>query len=128
MSFPSVYVVLEERGLQLNEASEGDLESALWEAFGRDLPLGRTYLESLAEEAIELDDQVQREEDPTTLLAGQLMRLLGTDVARRVCEENLGVNFTFLNCCAPAASPKEKKVRVTARDQVILQKPERANC
>lgn len=59
--------------------------------------------------------------DPTSKLAGQIMRLLGTDVARKVLEDHFGVSFGLANCCAPVVGGDKPQTTFSVEDQIRWQ-------
>lgn len=60
--------------------------------------------------------------DPNSTLGAQVMRLLGTDVARSVLEEYFDLSFALANCCGSIGAGKGKgKVEFTAAEQVAWQ-------
>lgn len=128
MSFQSAEAIIRERNLNLETATEGDLRGVLWEAFGRNIPIGRASLVSIAEEAKAKGGLVRRVLDPKCEEARESARLLGTDVARRVCEEELGVTFGLLNCHIQFAIPVGQSLVLTARDQILAQIGGNADC
>jgi hypothetical protein len=124
MSYLSINAVLEERGLDYQTAPEDDLYDALWEAVGRDLPLGRQWIERLAHDVKTTGERIVRCEDPKTPLGQQVIRLLGTDVARLACTKKLGVPFLFNNCCGGASAPTQEQLgEPDIREQIKLQLP-----
>lgn len=133
MSYPSIVAVARERGLDLTTASEAECGKALLEAFERDLPLGMACLRSLAETVNRTDEVLLRTEDPSSPLGKQLIRLVGTDVARELVEERFGVALGFYNCCSVKVGPKKKGrngLKLSRREQIKLQNGDiaRADC
>ena len=129
MSYPSVTNVLVERNLNLHSASEAQLRDALWEAFHRDLPEGTAYVTAFAgkikAEGKQIIDHDAHKMTPAEI--AQVSRLLGTDVARSICEEKLGVTFAYYNCHSPAGAPGGTPPKVTALQQIMLQNGEHAS-
>lgn len=128
MSFPSISAVLEERGLNVDTAPENDLENALWEAFNRDLPLGVAFVTNLADQVRHKGRKLIINEDPNSPCGKQVMRLLGTDVARKVCRDQMrqrtGIPTLALclyNCCGGGGAPTEEELKPDPRTQIKLQ-------
>ncbi len=59
--------------------------------------------------------------DPLSKLGMQVARLMGTDAARPLMTERLGMSFGFANCCKVIASTDEGDVRFTPLDQIKWQ-------
>jgi hypothetical protein len=121
MSYPSISEIMTARGLSLETASDRELRDALWEAFNVNLKEGVQYLTSLAAEVKESGKKVVRPEDPDSPLGKKIIRLLGTDVARSIMSERLGVPFALYNCCCAVAAPSAEELEVSAREQIAMQ-------
>ncbi len=117
MSYPSVVETIP----NLDTASEQDCEAGLWEAFGRDLPLGIEYLQRAAAVIHAGEARTLTREDPNSPLGKQLVRLLGTDIARPIVERRLGVAFGLYNCCGVVAAKDNDTKKMTAKEQASLQ-------
>ncbi|MDB4940332.1 MAG: hypothetical protein JWO40_757 [Candidatus Doudnabacteria bacterium] len=121
MSYQSIVSVLDERGVDLDTASEGQMRSALFEAFQRDLPLGVAYLGELAARTKASAAKILDPQDPNTALGKQITRLLGTDIARSICEAEFGVAFGLYNCCGSVAAPTRELLAMSPLEQIQLQ-------
>ena len=121
MSYPSIAAVLKERHVDLDTANNGELEGVLREAFRRNLPNGMSYLETLAAQIKQTGQRLLQPEDPNSLVGKQLIRLLGTDVARGIVERELGVAFGLYNCCGVVAAPTKEALAMNMREQIFLQ-------
>lgn len=129
MSYLSIESVLNERGLSNEDATEAQRKAALWEAFQRDLPLGIAWVRALV--ATFIQNSKQRtviNEDPKSETGGQVIRLLGTDVAREVCRESCmrefnlpSLAFGLFNCCGGVVAESEDKLNMTAEEQIRQQ-------
>jgi hypothetical protein len=121
MSYPSVVAVLAEKRINLDTANDVELEAALKEAFGRDLGVGMSYLRRVADTVKQTGQRFLEAKDPNSAVGKQLIRLLGTDIARGIVERNLNVAFGLYNCCGVVAAPTREKLSMTLREQVMLQ-------
>lgn len=128
MSYPAITMILDERGIDLDTAPESELRGALWEAFQQNLPDGVAWLRSLTAEMIESGEVVTRHEDPDSPLGRQIARILGTDVARSIAEEQFGrefgvpaLAFGMYNCCGGRVAPSRDALRMSAREQIMCQ-------
>jgi hypothetical protein len=121
MSYPSVAAVLTERRIDLDTADDAELENVLKEAFGRDLSVGVSYLKQVADTVKRTGKRVLEAEDPNSAVGKQLIRLLGSDIARGILKRDLGVAFGFYNCCGIVAAPTQEELRMTMREQIMLQ-------
>jgi len=121
MSYPSINEIMERRGINANTASATDLKSALWEAFETNLPDGVAYLRSLAEKVKSGGKRILQPEDPNSPLGKQLIRLIGTDVARGICQTELGIGLGLYNCCGVVGAPSEMDLAMTVQEQIALQ-------
>lgn len=115
MSYPSIKLAVTE-GLSTEEQKE-----LLWAAFQKDLPLGIQFLREQAENVRATGERILTINDPNSPLGKQIIRLLGTDIARGICEEKLGVAFGLFNCCAPVTAPTKKDLNMTYLEQIQLQ-------
>lgn len=121
MSYPSISGVLEDRGVNPETATDAELEAALWEAFTDDLPLGVAHLSALAAQVRQGSERILDIQDPNSPLGRQIARLLGADISRAVCEARLDVAFGFYNCCNTVVGKKREDLRLSMREQVMLQ-------
>ncbi|HEX9503688.1 MAG TPA: hypothetical protein VF974_05200 [Patescibacteria group bacterium] len=122
MSYPSIVHLCQERGIQdIRAIPEEVRHDLLWDAFHTDLPLGVAYLEDVAAQVRTTGGRVRKIEDPNSRLGKQIARLLGADVARRICSQKLGVAFAFYNCCVTIAAPDPQGLDINAIEQIELQ-------
>ena len=123
MSYPSITAVLEERHVDLDTATNTELEGALLEAFRRDLPDGMSYLTTMAARVKQTGQRLLQPEDPNSPLGKQLIRLLGTDVARGIVERELDIGFAvgLYNCCGVVMAPTREALAMNMREQILLQ-------
>jgi hypothetical protein len=128
LSFPSIVRIIEERGVDLETASETTLRNALWEAFQTDLPEGIAWLRNLVSDMAAKKNVVMRSEDPNSPLGRKISRLMGADIARSIVAEKLGeefgvpeLAFGFCNCCSVKVALSKELLRMTAREQVECQ-------
>lgn len=98
MSYPSITVVLGERGIDPETATAAEIREALLEAFHRDLKIGMVYLGRVAAKVKRTHRRLVQSENPNSKLGKQLIRLLGTDIARGIVEKRFGVAFGLYNC------------------------------
>ncbi len=133
MSYPSIAEIAERKRINLETASEEECGAALLEAFERDLPLGMNYLQEIAHKVKRTNDCVLQSEDPLSPTGQEVIRLLGTDIARDLVEERFDVLFGLYNCCGVKGAPKSKGrkgLNMSRREQIQMQNGEkaRANC
>jgi hypothetical protein len=122
MSYPSIAEIIDERKINLARANDQILTNALWEAFRRDLPDGGRYLNNLVQDlATTAEKRILRIEDPNSTVGKQLIRLLGTDIARGICEHKLGAQFGLYNCCGVVAAYRHNDLGLSLREQIELQ-------
>lgn len=122
MSYPSIVGILEQMQVtNLLQATPKQQEEALWRAFQEDLPLGVEYLRKMAQEVLSGAKRLLKVEDPNSALGKQLIRLLGTDVARPICERRLRVCFGFYNCCSVVAAETREDLNISLVEQIQLQ-------
>ncbi len=151
MSFPSAIKNLESLGVTPATATSEQADQALLDAIKTDTPYGFRFSELLVhawtmklEEAgmfvrkhmhefgHEIAHAVLRHEwlpsgalkidvDPGSVLGAQIMRLKGTDVARRVLEAHFGTSFALANCCGDVVGKDKKSVEFSAADQIRWQ-------
>lgn len=127
MSYPSLASITEKKAVNLEEADQEEIDLVFIEAFKKDLNKGYEYLKDLAEQAREEGGRVLKIEDPNSSLGKQLIRLLGTDVARNILSRHLGVAFGLYNCCSPVAAPSEDELNLSAAEQAKLQNGDMAS-
>ena len=133
MSYPSITSILKERNIDLNTATEGQLESSLIEAFQRDLPLGYGRVAALV---AKLKENVANNEGTRAMVdansktdeAKQFIRLLGADVARKTLENHFGVKLAFYNCHKGIAALDMEGLKITAREQILAQDEKFIDC
>jgi len=121
MSYPSIIGIMERMGASLETSPPGLLKEALWEAMETDLPVGIKYLKEVAGGCLASGKRLLKVEDPNSLLGRQLARLLGPDIARKICAEKLSVAFGFYNCCDVVVAPSTDMLDLTFREQIQLQ-------
>lgn len=122
MSYPSIVDIIEERKIDLAHANDETLTNALWEAFRRDLPDGTRYLNNIVQDLTHTKERrILRTENPNSTLGKQLIRLLGTDIARGICQRKLGAQFGMYNCCGVVAGYCGEDLRLSLREQIELQ-------
>jgi hypothetical protein len=122
MSFPSIVGILKEKNIDVETANDESLADPLWEAFHRDTPEAILFLEGFAADLAKSGQKRLRHDgDPNSSLAKQVNRLLGTDIARRVCEQKLGVSFALLNCHSPIVAWRREDLSLSIREQIMLQ-------
>ncbi len=121
MSYPSIVSVLANQGIVPEVASDLELGNALFGAFEQDLALGTTHLRELADRVTNGEERILDIQDPNSPLGKQLIRLVGTDVAREICEGKFGVAFGMYNCCSIVVAPTRARLNMSRREQVMLQ-------
>jgi hypothetical protein len=121
MSYPAVSHVVSSLGIDLDTADDTTLASALWQAFEIDLPLGVAYLQRQAQVVLRAGQRLLTIEDPNSPLGKQLIRLVGCDISRAVCEQRLGVAMGIYNCCSPVLAPTKAALAMTSLEQIRLQ-------
>ena len=122
MSYPAITEILHEAKIDLETANDETLADALWEAFHRNLPDGVRFLEGFVQDFARGNQKRSLHiGDPNTPVAKQVNRLLGTDVARRICERKFGVVFGFYNCHAPVVAYSREDLALSFREQIMLQ-------
>lgn len=125
MSFPSVVVVAQERGLVLGALSAADAKAVLLEAVRRDCPEAIAFLHQLSHEAQKAEDgSVMWTRDPNSTIGKQLIRIHASDAVRPLVEEGVchGMQLTFLNCCGGRVGlPKPKEPDDLVQLQIAMQ-------
>ncbi len=121
MSYPSVTATLERQGTTVDAATNEQLETALLQAFATDLPLGMGFLSTLAQDVRSQNTRQLHIEDPSSPLGKQLIRLVGSDVARNLLQRYLNVGLGLYNCCCVVAAPSPNQLDMTAAEQIKLQ-------
>jgi len=96
MSYPSIREIAPE----FLNLDVGEQRMALWKAFQHDMQLGLSRLK----EIVGMGTQDVQWHDPNSQVGKEIIRLLGCDISRSVCEECLGVRFALYNCCGVACS------------------------
>lgn len=115
MSYPSV------AGINARDMVPEEQEDTLWCAFNTDLPLGVKFL---TEQAARVKSTGKRDlisEDPNSPLGKQIIRLIGTDIARGIVEKRLGTSFGLYNCCISVCAPDKASLDMTALEQLEFQ-------
>ena len=115
MSYPSIKTV------DPKVLTEEERTSALLAAFHKDLPLGMEVLETDVRELKKTGMRKLVPEDPNSPLGKQIIRLLGTDVARGILEVHFGVAFGLYNCCGRVVARNREELRMTTTEQIQLQ-------
>lgn len=115
MSYPSIGKV-DPRIL-----SEQERELALLAAFQADLPLGMAAIATDVREVKQTGERKLVPEDPNSPLGKQIIRLLGTDIARGLLERHFGVAFGLYNCCGRVVARSRDELRMTTTEQIELQ-------
>lgn len=68
-----------------------------------------------------LPKRILRIENPNSTLGKQIIRLLGTDIARDICQRKLGAQFGLYNCCGVVAAYRHNNLALSLREQIELQ-------
>lgn len=118
MSYPSIKQVLV--NVKLEDSSQEELNEMLFSAFQKDLPEGVSYLLDLAEE-VKSGKRMLKIEDPNSKLGKQLIRLIGTDVARGIMEQRTGIALGLYNCCGVVGAKSKEQLDMTPLEQIQLQ-------
>lgn len=128
MSYPSITKILQREGIDdLGIINEARAEELLLEALETDLPEGVAYLHNMAHEALNSKTgRVMRSEKPDSKIGKQLIRLLGTPVAKRIVEAKImhGCVSALYNCCNPVVAVDKEKLKISAIEQIKLQNGE----
>jgi hypothetical protein len=115
MSYPSI------KNVNPDTLTEREREQALLAAFRIDLPLGMAAIERDVAEVKSNGGRKLVPEDPNSPLGKQIIRLLGTDVARGILERHHGVAFGLYNCCGRVVAPSHDTLQMTTTEQIKLQ-------
>jgi hypothetical protein len=115
MSYPSI------KNVDPDTLTERERESALLAAFRHDLPLGMAAIEKDAREVKRSGIRKLVPEDPNSPLGKQIIRLLGTDIARSILEQHYGVAFGLYNCCGRVVAADRESLAMTTTEQIKLQ-------
>lgn len=107
MSYPSI----KEIAPDFLNLDTGEQRKALWAAFQCDLQLGLSRLK----EIVGIKTQDIQWHDPNSQVGKEIIRLLGCDISRSVCEEHLGVRFALYNCCGVAYSQDKPVLSLSAQ-------------
>ncbi|MBM3231898.1 hypothetical protein FJZ21_00770 [Candidatus Pacearchaeota archaeon] len=121
MSYPSIKQVITNAEVDIESSSEKELNEVLFSAFQKDLPEGVSYILKIAKEVKSGNNRVLKIEDPNSKLGKQLIRLVGTDIAKGIMEEKTGVALGMYNCCGLVAAPSKKLLLMNAIEQIKLQ-------
>lgn len=94
MSPPSV------ANTDITSMSQDELERALYKAIKKDLPLAFDWFQSIR-------PGEHMSENPSSVLAGQIKRIVAADALRHVMEKFMfdGEKIVFANCCDVIVSP-----------------------
>jgi hypothetical protein len=115
MSYPSI------KSIDPTLLTEHEREAALLAAFRVDLPLGTAAIEADVCEVKQTGVRKLIPEDPNSPLGKQIIRLLGTDVARGILERHHGVAFGLYNCCGRVVAINAEALAMTTTEQIHLQ-------
>ena len=115
MSYPSI------KTINPGTLTEREREKRLLQAFQTDLPLGMATLERDVRQIKNTGVRMMTPEDPNSPLGKQIIRLLGTDVARGILERHFDVAFGLYNCCARVVAPNREALCMTTTEQIELQ-------
>ena len=115
MSYPSV------KNVNPDTLTERERESVLFAAFREDLPLGMAVIESDVREVKQNGIRKLVPEDPNSPLGKQIIRLLGTDVARGILERHYEVAFGLYNCCSRVVAVNHESLAMSTTEQIKLQ-------
>lgn len=121
MDYSSIQSIISEKEINIEAASPAILKNALWRAFNRDLSQGLAYLADMAQTVKRNGKRVLKVESPESQLGTQLSRLLGTDIAREICEQRFDIAFGFYNACAPVAAPTKDDLAMNPLEQIRIQ-------
>jgi hypothetical protein len=122
MSLPSVLEISREQNLNVDNASDDQLETVLVEAMRRDLPLAVAVLENNSAWADEHGSSDWME-DPNSAVGKQLTRIHASDALRPLAAKHFcaGQELSFLNCCNGTVGGKKKSLAELMRLQVQMQ-------
>lgn len=119
----------------VRQAQQGDVDDAEFVACIRDsLPYAWTVVTGLIDDLHAgggefADNQTP---PPDEAARGQLLRMMASDAMRSAMEQHFGVRLAFQNCHRAAAFRPEAENAyrdfVTARSQILNQKPELVDC
>ena len=121
MSYPSIAAILDSQKVNAEEASQEEMESCLYQAFEVDLNLGLAHLAALASRSLAASERILDIQNPNSDLGRQLIRLVGTNIARSICEKRLGVGLGLYNCCSVVVAPTRARLAMNPREQIRLQ-------
>jgi len=121
MSPSSIQHIINEKEINIEAATPTILKNALWRAFNRDLSQGVAYLADMARSVKRSGKRIVKVENPETQIGRQLLRLLGTDVAREICEQRFEIAFGFYNTCAPVAALTKDELQMNPLEQIKIQ-------
>jgi hypothetical protein len=119
----------------LQQARRDEIDDAAFIACVRDsLPYAWKVVTSLIEDlrAGDADFADNQTPPPDEAARGQLLRMMASDAMRAAIERHFGVRLAFQNCHRAAAfKPDAHQAHadfVTAREQILNQKPELVDC
>lgn len=119
----------------LHQAQNGDVDDAAFvDCIRTSLPYAWQVITGLVDDLHRgggafADNQVP---PPDETARGQLLRMMASDAMRAALEAHFGVRLAFQNCHRAAAfrldAEREHRAFVTARAQILNQKPELVDC
>jgi hypothetical protein len=119
----------------LQQARRDEIDDAAFIACVRDsLPYAWKVVTSLVEDlrAGDADFADNQTPPPDEAARGQLLRMMASDAMRAAIERHFGVRLAFQNCHRAAAFRPDAHQAladfVTAREQILNQKPELVDC
>ncbi|HEY0543465.1 MAG TPA: SCO5389 family protein [Actinoallomurus sp.] len=119
----------------LQQARRDEIDDAAFIACVRDsLPYAWKVVAGLVEDlrAGDADFADNQTPPPDEAARGQLLRMMASDAMRAVIERHFGVRLAFQNCHRAAAFRPDAHQAyadfVTAREQILNQKPELVDC
>lgn len=118
----------------VQQAQNGDVDDAAFIACIRDsLPYAWKVVSGLIEDLRTGADFADNQTPPPDEAArGQLLRMMASDAMRSTIERHFNVRLAFQNCHRAAAFRPEAQQAyadfVTARSQILNQKPELVDC
>lgn len=120
MKVTTLHHILREKEINLEAASLNILQATLWRTFRKDFTLGVTYLEKLALEVKLSGQRIIRYEQPNSQLGRELAQLLGTDIAREICETRFDIAFGLYDECVPVAAPSRAELKMSPLEQIKI--------
>ena len=119
----------------VRQAQDGDVDNdAFVDCIRTSLPYAWQVVTGLVDE-LRLGDGAFADNQvppPDETARGQLLRVMASDAMRAALEAHFGVRLAFQNCHRAAAfrpdAEREYRAFVTARAQILNQKPELVDC